>query len=33
MKVREDWTEAAKRCLKPITAFEPDEGRAYWEQL
>lgn len=29
----EDWTEGDNRFLKPITAFEPNEGRAYWEQL
>lgn len=26
----EDWTEGGRRYLKPITAFEPDEGEAYW---
>ena len=29
----EDWTEGDNRFLKPITAFEPEEGRAYWDQL
>ena len=28
--VCEDWTEGAVRYLKPITAFEPDEGEQYW---
>jgi hypothetical protein len=28
----EDWTERGTRFLKPITAFEPDEGQTYWEQ-
>ena len=28
----EDWSEGDHRYLKPITAFEPDEGRDYWEQ-
>ncbi len=28
----EDWTEGAVRYLKPITAFEPDEGEAYWRK-
>jgi uncharacterized DUF497 family protein len=28
--VCEDWTEGALRYLKPITAFEPDEGEQYW---
>jgi hypothetical protein len=28
----EDWQESGMRILKPITAFEPDEGRAYWDQ-
>lgn len=27
----EDWTTAGQRHLKPITAFEPDDGRAYWD--
>jgi hypothetical protein len=26
----EDWTEGDRRLLSPITAFEPDEGEAYW---
>lgn len=30
--VCEDWTEAGTRFLKPITAFEPDEGEAYWRR-
>ncbi len=28
----QDWTEAKKRFLKPITAFEPEEGAGYWEK-
>lgn len=28
--VCEDWTEGSIRYLKPITAFEPDEGECYW---
>lgn len=28
--VCEDWTEDRVRYLKPITAFEPDEGEQYW---
>jgi hypothetical protein len=28
----EDWTEAGVRYVKPITAFEPDEGYAYWRK-
>ncbi|MCK5805859.1 MAG: hypothetical protein KAI66_23715 [Lentisphaeria bacterium] len=27
--VCEDWTESGIRCLKPLTAFEPDEGEDY----
>ena len=27
----EDWMEGDKRYLRPITAFEPEEGREYWE--
>jgi len=26
----EDWDEGGKRFLKPITAFEPEEGEDYW---
>lgn len=26
----EDWSENGVRYLKPITAFEPDEGYEYW---
>ena len=29
----EDWTEGSRRFLKPITAFEPDDGEAYWRKL
>ena len=29
----EDWTEEGQRYLKPITAFTPEEGRAYWDRL
>lgn len=32
MVVCEDWTEKGERYLKPITAFEPDEGEAYWRR-
>ena len=28
--VCEDWREGSIRYLKPITAFEPDEGERYW---
>ena len=28
----EDWEEDGVRYLKPITAFEPDEGEAYWRR-
>ena len=28
--VCEDWMEGGTRFLKPITAFEPDEGEEYW---
>jgi len=28
--VCEDWSEGSVRYLKPITAFEPDEGERYW---
>jgi uncharacterized DUF497 family protein len=28
--VCEDWTEDEIRYLKPITAFTPDDGEAYW---
>ena len=30
--VCEDWREGTKRFLKPITAFEPEEGEPYWRQ-
>lgn len=30
--VCEDWEEKGKRILKPITAFEPEEGEAYWRR-
>ena len=30
--VCEDWTEGSTRYLRPITAFEPDERREYWEE-
>ena len=30
--VCEDWTEGSTRYLRPITAFEPYEGREYWER-
>ena len=29
----EDWREGETRFLKPITAFEPDDGEAYWNQF
>jgi hypothetical protein len=29
----DDWEEGGTRFLRPITAFTPDEGRAYWDQL
>jgi hypothetical protein len=28
----EDWREGGKRILKPITAFEPEEGEEYWRK-
>jgi hypothetical protein len=28
----EDWMEGSVRYLKPITAFEPEEGEAYWRR-
>jgi len=28
----EDRVEGGKRILKPITAFEPEEGEEYWRQ-
>lgn len=28
----EDWTEGGVRHLKPITAFEPTDGEAYWKK-
>jgi hypothetical protein len=30
--VCEDWKEAGCRYLKPITAFEPEDGDAYWRR-
>jgi hypothetical protein len=30
--VCEDWTDGSTRFLKPITAFEPDEGEEYWRR-
>ena len=30
--VCEDWVEDGVRILKPITAFEPEEGEAYWRR-
>jgi hypothetical protein len=30
--VYEDWKKRGKRFLKPITAFEPEEGESYWRQ-
>lgn len=30
--VCEDWTDSGVRYLKPITAYEPSEGLAYWER-
>lgn len=29
----EDWSENGTRYLKPITAFEPDDGEDYWGRL
>lgn len=29
--VCEDWSEGDTRYLRPITAFEPEEGHEYWE--
>ncbi|MCH7608086.1 MAG: hypothetical protein IIC94_05920 [Chloroflexi bacterium] len=31
--VCEDWSEGGTRFLKPLTAFEPDEGVKYWESI
>ncbi len=28
----EDWSKGGVRYLKPITAFEPDEGYEYWRK-
>lgn len=28
----EDWRKSGVRYLKPITAFEPDEGYEYWRE-
>ena len=30
--VCEDWKEGKERYLKPITAFEPEEGEDYWRR-
>jgi uncharacterized DUF497 family protein len=30
--VCEDWKKDGKRFLKPITAFEPDDGEEYWRR-
>ncbi len=30
--VCEDWKEGGKRYLKPLTAFEPEEGETYWRR-
>jgi hypothetical protein len=30
--VCEDWTEGGQRFLKPITAFEPEDGEEYWRR-
>lgn len=30
--VCEDWTKVSTRYLRPITAYEPDEGHEYWEE-
>ena len=30
--VCEDWIEGETRYLRPITSFEPEEGREYWEK-
>jgi hypothetical protein len=30
--VCEEWMEGGTRFLKPITAFEPEEGEEYWER-
>jgi len=30
--VCEDWTVEGTRHLRPITAFEPDEGEEYWRR-
>ena len=29
----EDWMEGDTRYLRPITAFEPNDGREYWEDF
>lgn len=29
----DDWEDGGIRYLRPITAFSPDEGRAYWDKL
>jgi hypothetical protein len=31
--VCEDWEHGGVRYLKPITAFEPDEGEGYWNRF
>lgn len=30
--VCEDWSDGGRRYLRPVTAFEPEEGRVYWEK-
>ncbi len=30
--VCDDWEDGDIRYLRPITAFKPDEGRAYWDK-
>ena len=30
--VCEDWTEEGTRHLRPVTAFEPEEGKEYWRR-
>jgi hypothetical protein len=30
--VCEDWREQGTRYLKPITAFEPEDGETYWRR-
>ena len=31
--VCEDWRQGGTRYLRPITAFEPEEGYEYWRRL